>query len=320
MAYDANTSVYENIELFGLSERDAELPIPEDHILQNEIVRETFDNFFGGLIKTGLEAEIEPLAHGFATILQRRKVALTTELDRTSDKIKALVRCHDGSEINETSLEDAQAHFLKLREILAAIELMADTAAECYEEQTGDAFIPASGSRASARAKETGAVFEAKMLLEQHDRETRDRFKVEGVPLVVSGASDWGMNKKDNATAAAYAETVFATLDKVRERIRQTHNQEIYICHKGEKKGAEKLAAAWAKSRKVPQAIFTPRWTALKGAAPFRANDEMLDDKIGTVGVVLFGQGGGVTLNLGQKAEAKDIKVMRVAEPKLKSE
>ena len=32
MAYDtANT--YETIELFGLTEKDAQLPIPEDHIL-----------------------------------------------------------------------------------------------------------------------------------------------------------------------------------------------------------------------------------------------------------------------------------------------
>jgi len=318
MAYDG-TNTYETIETFGLTEKDAALPIPHDDILSGQIVRETFEAFFGGLQDTGLEAEIEPLAHGFATILQRRKMALTTEVDRTTDKIKALIKSHDGSEIIETEMEKAQERFTKLRDIQAAIELMADTAAECFEEQTGDAFIPASGSRASARAKETGAIFEAKLLLEQHDKETRDRYKVEGVPLIVSGASDWGMNKSDNATCAAYAETVFSTLDKVRERIRQTHNQEIYICHKGEKKGAEMIAAKWAKARKIPQAVFTPRWTALKGAAPFKAIDEMVDDKVGAVGVVLFGKGGGVPLAVGQKAEAKGIKVMRVDEPKLTS-
>lgn len=317
MAYDATTSVYDTIELFGLTEKDADLPIPHDDVLSGQIVRDTFQNFFGDLIHTGLEQEIEPLAHGFATVLHRRKLALTTELDRVKDTIQALVRTADGSEIHETEMEKAQARYAQIREVLAAIELMADTAAECYEEHTGGAYMPASGSRASARAKETGAIFEAKMLLEQHDKETRDRFKVEGVPLIVSGASDWGMNKDDNATCAAYAETVFATLDKVRARIRQTHNEEIYICHKGEKKGAEHLAAKWAKSRKIPQAIFTPRWTALKGAAPFRAIDEMVDDKVGAVGVVLFGKGGGVPLAVGQKAEAKGIKVMRVPEPVL---
>lgn len=296
---DANTTTYETIELFGLTEKDAALPIPEDHILQNAIVRDTFETFFGGLIQTGLEAEIEPLAHGFATILHRRKTALTTELDRTSDKIKALVASHDGSEISETELETAQAHFLKLREILAAIELMADTAAQCYEEQTGDAYIPASGSRASARAKETGAVFEARELLEQHDRETAEKFKIEGVPLIVSGATDWNDVEK-----------VFATLDAVRDRIKQTRNQDIYLAHKGSK-GAEMIAAKWAKARGLHQARFDPRWSAHGKAAPFRANDDMLDDKLAPVGVVLFG-GNGVALNLGQKAEDKGITVMRV--------
>ena len=90
MAYDtANT--YETIELFGLTERDAQLPIPEDHVLTNHIIRESFEALLGQLRGTGLEAEIEPLAHGLATILQRRKVALGKEVDRTADKIGAEV-------------------------------------------------------------------------------------------------------------------------------------------------------------------------------------------------------------------------------------
>ena len=86
MAYDqANT--YETIELFGLTEKDADLPIPEGHILTDSIIRETFETLLGQLRNSGLEAEIEPLAHGLATILQRRKVALGKEVDRTTDKI-----------------------------------------------------------------------------------------------------------------------------------------------------------------------------------------------------------------------------------------
>jgi len=298
MAYDA-TNTYETIETFGLTEKDAALPIPHDDVLSGQIVRETFETFFGGLQNTGLEAEIEPLAHGFATILHRRKMALTTELDRTTDKIRALIKSHDGSEIVETEMEKAQERYAQLRDILAAIELMADTAADCYEEQTGDGYVPAAGSRASSRARETGAVFEAKMLLEEHDRETAEKSKVEGVPLIVSGSTDW-----DDV------DTIFATLDKVRDRIKQTRNQDIFLCHKGGK-GAELIAARWAKARNVHQARFDPRWKAHGRAAPFKCNDEMLDDKFASVGVVLFG-GNGVALNLGQKAEDKGIKVMRV--------
>ena len=100
MAYE-NANTYETIELFGLTEKDAQLPIPEDHILTDRIIRESFEALLGQLRGTGLEAEIEPLAHGLATILQRRKVALGKEVDRTADKIGALAKSHDGSEIAE---------------------------------------------------------------------------------------------------------------------------------------------------------------------------------------------------------------------------
>jgi len=302
MPYDtANT--YETIELFGLTEKDADLPIPGDDILKDSIVRETFEALLGQLKDTALETEIEPLAHGLATILQRRKVAIGKELDRTADKIGALAKSHDGSEIAETELEAAQARFLQLRDIVNAIETMSEAAAECYEVETGNAFIPASGSRASARAQETGAVFEAKQLLEQHDRETAEKSKVEGVPLIVSGATDW-----------TDIDTIFNTLDAVRERFKQTRNQSIFLCHKGGKHGAEMIAARWARARGIPQARFDPRWSAHGKAAPFKCNDEMLDDKFAAAGVVLFG-GNGVALNLGQKAEAKGITVMRVDDP-----
>ena len=119
MAYD-QSNTYDTIELFGLTERDAHLPIPEDHILKGSIIRETIETLLGQLRGTGIEAEIEPLAHGVATILQRRKVALGKEVDRTADKIGALAKSHDGSEIAETALEEAQARFLQLREVVGA--------------------------------------------------------------------------------------------------------------------------------------------------------------------------------------------------------
>ena len=155
MAYD-QANAYETIELFGLTETGADLPTPADDILKDGIVRETFEALLGQLRGTGLEAEIEPLAHGLATVLQRRKVALAKELDRTADKIAALAKCHDGSEIAETALEEAQTRFLQLREIVGAIETMSEAAAECYEVETGHAFIPASGSGQRPRAGDRG--------------------------------------------------------------------------------------------------------------------------------------------------------------------
>ena len=111
----------------------------------------------------------------------------------------------------------------------------------------------------------------------------------------MAGSSDW--------TCAA---PIWNRLDAARERC-----PDMVLCHKGSK-GAERIAAAWAKARHVPQVLFRPNWNAFRKAAPFRANDEMLSARIR--GVILFG-GGGIALNLAEKAERKGLHVARIAEP-----
>ena len=58
--------------------------------------------------------------------------------------------------------------------------------------------------------------------------------------------------------------------------------------------------------------LFRPNWAAFARAAPFRANDEMLQARLR--GVILFG-GGGIGLNLADKAEAKGLHVARIPAP-----
>lgn len=97
-----------------------------------------------------------------------------------------------------------------------------------------------------------------------------------------------------------------------RQRIRDNRNEEIFISHKCGK-GVERISAARARARGVSQAKFDPRWSAHGRAAPFKCNDEMLDDKFAPAGVILFGGNGGA-LNLGQKAKDKGITVMRISD------
>ena len=52
---------YETIELFGLTETADDLVIPNDDILRDKIVRETFENLFAELKGTGLAREIDGL-------------------------------------------------------------------------------------------------------------------------------------------------------------------------------------------------------------------------------------------------------------------
>lgn len=289
-------TAYDEIELYGLTENGTDdLPIPTDDELTGRAVGDAFEALIGTIQGTGLASEVEPLAHAFATMLQRRAVSLDQAADRQKLKIRALIDAQDGSEIVENQLEDSQRLFASLWEKSLALKRMAETAAEAYERETGEHYTPVTGDRTTKRAMETGAVFEAKKLLEAADREEAERNKVTGTFIAVAGSSDW----IDSAP-------VWRRLDAAREKC-----PDLVLCHKGSR-GVERIAAAWAKSRKVPQVLFRPNWSAFNKAAPFRANDEMLTAKI--KGVILFG-GGGIGLNLADKASEKGLHVARIADP-----
>ena len=294
-------TTYDEIELFGLTENGTDdLPIPMDDELQGRAVAEAFDAIIGTIQGTGLASEVEPLAHAFATLFQRRATVLDEAADRLKLKIGALIRSQDGSEVAEVELEKAQAQFEAAWNKAVALRLMAEAAAEAYERETGEAYVPVTGDRTTRRAMETGAVFEAKKLLEAADRAEAERNRVEGTFVAVAGSSDW-----------IDAGPIWKRLDAARERC-----PDLVLCHKGSR-GAERIAAAWAKARHVPQVLFRPNWNAFRKAAPFRANDEMLAARLR--GVILFG-GGGIALNLAEKAEAKGLHVARIVEPEAQRE
>src|SRR5262245_30342391 len=65
---------------------------------------------------------------------------------------------------------------------------------------------------------------------------------------------------------------IWDRLDKVRAK-----HPGMVLLHGGSLKGAERIAACWANSRKVPQIAFKPDWARHGKAAPFKRNDRILD-------------------------------------------
>ncbi|MCZ8032838.1 MAG: SLOG family protein [Rubrivivax sp.] len=291
---------YELIELFGLTETANDLPIPDDETLAEQSVREAFEALFAPLSGTGLAVEVEPLAHGFATLLHRRREAIDDAMTKQTDALRALIRANDGSEISDTEISATQTRAERLRDIRDALAVMAESAARCYEIETGRAYIPPSGGRTNAPAHLTGAIFEARQWLEDHERQQAAQFQMDGTPLALAGDRDWTDHRK-----------VWETLDAIQTRFRESFATSLILYHKGDKWGADAIAAAWAKSRKVPQVIFAPNWRAFGKSAGFKAIDQMLDTPRPLGGVVIFGTSG-VALNLATKAEARGIKAMRV--------
>ena len=289
-------TTYDEIELYGLTENGSDdLPIPNDDELQGRAVGEAFEALIGTLQGTGLASEVEPLAHAFATMLQRRAVSLDQAADRQKVKARALIETQDGSEIAEQELDQTTRLYTILQEKADALKVMAECAAQHYESETGEHYTPVTGDRTTRRAMETGAVFEAKKLLDAADRAEAERNRVTGTFIAVAGDADW-----------IESAPIWKRLDAARDRC-----PDMVLCHKGSR-GAEKIAAAWARARKVPQVMFRPNWPAHNRRAPFLANDEMLKARIR--GVILFGAGG-IGLNLAEKAEAKGLHVARIPKP-----
>lgn len=293
---------YETIELFGLTETNDDLVIPCDDVLRDKIVRETFETFFAEMQNTGLAREIEPLAYGFASVLFRRRQKIQVEQDREIDKIKALTRAADGSEVLETQIEQSQKRAERWGDLLDGLDVMAESAAQCYEVQTGRIFMPSAGGRTGKAAKQTGAIFEAKQWIDAHERDQAERNKIAGTPLAIAGDREWTNHTQ-----------VWDMLDRIKARFLDSFGQDLILYHKGDKKGIDAIAAAWARARKVPQVEFKPNWKAHGKSAGFKCIDQMLGTYRPLGGVAIFGATG-VALNLAQKAEAKGIKAMRVTE------
>ena len=87
------------------------------------------------------------------------------------------------------------------------------------------------------------------------------------------------------------------------DRVHAKHKGMVLL-HGGSPKGAERIAACWAETRKVTQVAFKPDWTRHAKAAPFKRNDQLLETL--PIGVVVF-SGSGISNNLADKARTLGI-------------
>ncbi|MEO1607535.1 MAG: SLOG family protein [Pseudomonadota bacterium] len=281
---------YDTIELFGLTENGPEdLPVPNLEEIETLAIRSAMDAVLEQLSGTGLEADAEPIAHALATVFDRRKKVLETQLDKETQKLRALVYARDGSEVTEIEIERSQRQLETLQDRIDAFAVMAEEAGRGYERHVGKRFVPASAGRITRAAKEAGAIYEAKAFLEDQAKAQADARKLpEGPRVIVAGDADW-----------TDVQTVFDTLDKVRER-----HPDMLIAIK-QAKGAEATAASWAGQRGVHTIRYQTQFNTHGRAAPFRANEDMLN--LNPIGVLAFGSGGSVK-HMAEIAEAKGIR------------
>ena len=189
------------------------------------------------------------------------------QVDRATDEIRCLVARADGSEIHAVELEEQVTRAQRAEAAMLGLEAFRETAAALYSRETGSSWRPATGSRLNHSAQLTSAVVDGRAFLKARAESKRRATMPEGTPVVFAGGRLTFATTEDAKTCG---ENVWATLDKVRERV-----ADMVLIHGGDGKGLDRIAASWAESRKAVQVTFALD-ARLGKRAGFRRNEQML--------------------------------------------
>ena len=284
--------VLQELQLYGYrpyaNEPDPR-PLPESDRVTGAIA-DIFDALIATLEDTRLEPDLDDLLWSTVNLFHRATVRIERELDDNEQAQCRLQREQDGSEVKSVELERLITQGQTLIERRDAFELMRDQAADQFERQTGSSWKPRTGSMVNHRNLTSAMIDSRDFLAAKHRAETQVLLPA-GPKVAFSGGDTIDHN------------LIWAKLDQIR-----TKHPDMVLMHGGSTKGAEKIAALWADTRKVPQVAFKPDWTKHAKAAPFKRNDQML--AVMPIGVIIF-PGTGIQDNLSDKARKLGIPVYR---------
>lgn len=288
--------VLNELQLYGHRPFEGEpdpRPLPEGHVVAGAVA-DIFDALVSTLSETRLEPDLEDLLWSTVNLFHRAAERVGRALDDNEQAQRKSQTEQDGSEIRSVELERLIAEGLTLIERRNGMELFRDEAAGHFERYTGSAWRPRAGSMLSHRTL-TASMIDSRDFLAAKRRAETELLLPAGPKIAFTGGLDF------NDTRA-----IWDRLDKVHIK-----HPDMVLLHGGSPKGAEKIAACWADSRKVPQIAFKPDWARHAKAAPFKRNDQMLE--VLPIGVIVF-PGSGISANLADKAKRLGIPVWKFGE------
>lgn len=281
--------VLSELQLYGyrpFTDEPDPRPLPEgDHVAG--AIADIFDALIVTLEDTRLEPDLDDLLWSTVNVFHRANERIERELDDNEQAQRRGQREQDGSEVKAVELERLTAEGQTMIERRNAFELMRDQAAEHYERHTGSNWRPRSGSMVNHRNL-TSAMIDSRDFLAAKKRADNQVLLPAGPKIAFTGGLDFNDHH-----------LIWAKLDQVHAK-----HPDMVLLHGKSPKGAEKIAAKWADTRKVPQVGFAPDWTKHAKAAPFKRNDQMLD--VLPIGVIVF-PGTGIQDNLADKARKLGI-------------
>jgi hypothetical protein len=265
-------------------------PLPEPDAVGGAVA-DIFDALVATLRDTRLEPDLDDLLWSTVNLFHRAIDRVQRQLDDNEDAQKRSQKEQDGSEIRSVELERLLAQGMTLIERRDGMEFFRDQAADQFERHTGSAWRPRAGSMVNHRTL-TAAVIDSRDFLAAKRRAETEVLIPAGPKIAFTGGLDFNDHH-----------AVWDRLDKVHAK-----HPDMVLLHGGSPKGAERIAACWANTRKVPQIAFKPDWTRHAKAAPFKRNDQML--AVLPIGVIVF-PGSGISANLADKAKKLGIPIWK---------
>jgi hypothetical protein len=268
-------------------------PLPEPEFIGGAVA-DIFDALVATLGDTRLEPDLEDLLWSTVNLFHRAADRVQRALDDNEDAQKRSQKDQDGSEIRSVELERLVAEGITLIERRNSMEFFRDQAAEQFERHAGSAWRPRAGSMVNHRAL-TSAMIDSRDFIAAKRRAEAEVLLPAGPKIAFTGGLDFNDHN-----------TIWDRLDKVHAK-----HPDMVLLHGGSPRGAERIAACWADSRKVIQIVFKPDWTRHAKAAPFKRNDQILN--VLPIGVIVF-PGSGISANLADKAKKLGIPVWKFGE------
>ena len=199
----------------------------------------------------------EALIGAFHSAAQR----IERDADKARDVLSGLIRDFDGSEVLDTEIQEATRKARAADVATLALEIVRDAAAASYTTSTGEVWSPWKGTVRASRT--TAAQIEAREAL----RAGKARKHAGAYP----GATIVAFRAAPQADTADDAGRIFDALNWARGQW-----PDMALATTG-LKGAEKLAIKWAQQKGVTLVLAKADFDRHHRAAPFRANDDLLD-------------------------------------------
>lgn len=283
-------TVMDNMALFGATigaDETDNRPAPDRDYMGRGAL-EIMDIMANMVAGSCFEDETAKLLFSFVYVWHRRVFDLNREVDRAELDLQGLIREQDGSEVKDLQLIQATDKAHHLQDKVATYEQVCDTAARAYESMTGNAWVPPNGSKNGFGG--SAAILDGSDFMKARKERRAATVKDPDAPVVVfSGGRAYNDHNR-----------IFKILDAQHKAY-----PDMVLVTSAQLSGADKIAIAWARNRKVMTVKCLPE-KKYGNRAAFVRNETMLG--MGHVIGVIVADGSGIQKALLREAKSRGLK------------